>query len=206
MGNTANNNWPYPESTDLVKDGATAIENLADAIDTTLGVYSAATPGLVHITQVDTGGAVSSVNLDNIFSADYTQYRIITNGVFASSGVLFTARLRVGGVDNSSSVYFRQNFTVTGTSVTGARTSSATSWANLCGLGGFNLNITEIYNPFQTKNTTARSYNGFSGDGASIEYRDNYYGVSVTTSYTGLSLTTNTGTFNGTFDVYGCIT
>jgi hypothetical protein len=38
MGNTANNNWPYPESTDLVKDGATAIENLADAIDTTLGV------------------------------------------------------------------------------------------------------------------------------------------------------------------------
>jgi hypothetical protein len=36
MGNTANNNWPYPESTDLVKDGATAIENLADAIDTTL--------------------------------------------------------------------------------------------------------------------------------------------------------------------------
>ena len=40
MGNTANNNWPYPESTDLVKDGATAIENLADAIDTTLGVYS----------------------------------------------------------------------------------------------------------------------------------------------------------------------
>ena len=40
MGNTANNNWPYPESTDLVKDGATAIENLADAIDTTLGVYT----------------------------------------------------------------------------------------------------------------------------------------------------------------------
>jgi hypothetical protein len=43
MGNTANNNWPYPESTDLVKDGATAIENLADAIDTTLGVFTPST-------------------------------------------------------------------------------------------------------------------------------------------------------------------
>ena len=33
MGTTANNGWPYPESTDFVADGATAIENLADAID-----------------------------------------------------------------------------------------------------------------------------------------------------------------------------
>jgi hypothetical protein len=36
MGTTANFSWPYPESTDYVADGATAIENLADAIDTTL--------------------------------------------------------------------------------------------------------------------------------------------------------------------------
>lgn len=34
MGTTPNNGWPYPESTDFVADGATAIENLADAIDT----------------------------------------------------------------------------------------------------------------------------------------------------------------------------
>lgn len=36
MGTTANFSWPYPESSDYVADGATAIENLADAIDTTL--------------------------------------------------------------------------------------------------------------------------------------------------------------------------
>ena len=33
MGTTSNNSWPYPESSDFVADGATAIENLADAID-----------------------------------------------------------------------------------------------------------------------------------------------------------------------------
>jgi hypothetical protein len=36
MGTTSNYSLPYPESTDYVADGATAIENLADAIDSTL--------------------------------------------------------------------------------------------------------------------------------------------------------------------------
>jgi len=35
-GTTPNNSWPYPESSDFVADGATAIENLADAIDASL--------------------------------------------------------------------------------------------------------------------------------------------------------------------------
>jgi len=34
---TPNNGWPVPTSTDYVKDGATAIEALGDAIDTSVG-------------------------------------------------------------------------------------------------------------------------------------------------------------------------
>jgi hypothetical protein len=49
MGTTTNNGWTYPESTDLVKDGATAIQTLADDIDTTLGVYAPSTSGLTLI-------------------------------------------------------------------------------------------------------------------------------------------------------------
>jgi hypothetical protein len=37
MGTTSNRSWPYPESSDFVADGATAIENLADAIDASIG-------------------------------------------------------------------------------------------------------------------------------------------------------------------------
>ena len=37
MGTTTNKLFPYPESTDFVADGATAIENLADAIDPVVG-------------------------------------------------------------------------------------------------------------------------------------------------------------------------
>lgn len=36
MGTTPNYSWPYPESSDYVADGATAIENLADAADASL--------------------------------------------------------------------------------------------------------------------------------------------------------------------------
>jgi hypothetical protein len=68
MGNTANNNWPYPESTDLVKDGATAIENLADAIDTTLGVFVPST-GLTLINTTSFSGVSQSIN--DVFSATY---------------------------------------------------------------------------------------------------------------------------------------
>lgn len=47
MGTTPNYSWPYPESSDYVADGATAIENLADAIDTTahsFGTWTSYTP------------------------------------------------------------------------------------------------------------------------------------------------------------------
>jgi len=36
-GTTTNNTWTYPTSTDLVKDGAAAIQTLADGIDTSTG-------------------------------------------------------------------------------------------------------------------------------------------------------------------------
>jgi len=53
MGTTPTYSWPYPESSDYVADGATAIENLADAIDTTvagLGEWVSFTPSWNNFT------------------------------------------------------------------------------------------------------------------------------------------------------------
>jgi hypothetical protein len=44
---TPNYSWPVPTSTDLVKDGATAIEALGDAIDAT--VFALPSAGLTLI-------------------------------------------------------------------------------------------------------------------------------------------------------------
>jgi hypothetical protein len=50
---TPNNGWPVPTSTDFVKDGATAIESLGDAIDTSVGAgllaWVAYTPTLGNV-------------------------------------------------------------------------------------------------------------------------------------------------------------
>jgi hypothetical protein len=73
MGTTTNNGWTYPESTDLVKDGATAIQTLADDIDTTLGVYAPSTSGLTLI-NTTTFSAVASQSVNDVFSATYDTF------------------------------------------------------------------------------------------------------------------------------------
>ena len=45
---TPNFGWSVPTSTDLVKDGATAIETLGDAIDASLLDLKGGTSGQVH--------------------------------------------------------------------------------------------------------------------------------------------------------------
>lgn len=60
MGTTPNYSWPYPESSDFVADGATAIENLADAADATvksiqndvaaIGTWTSFSPAWVNLT------------------------------------------------------------------------------------------------------------------------------------------------------------
>jgi hypothetical protein len=53
---TPNYGWPVPTSTDLVKDGATAIEALGDAVDSTVfglgvsGAWTAYTPTFTNLT------------------------------------------------------------------------------------------------------------------------------------------------------------
>ena len=104
MGNTVNNNWPYPESSDLVKDGATAIENLADAIDTTLGVYTPATPGLVQIGSTISFSGVTSQSLNNVFTSAYRNYKIIGQCTKVSDGDI-NFRLRASGSDLATNIY-----------------------------------------------------------------------------------------------------
>jgi hypothetical protein len=103
MGNTANNNWPYPESTDLVKDGATAIENLADAIDTTLGVFTPSTPGLSLISTTSFSG-VASQSSDDVFSSTYDNYRILLKYTQSTSNTT-TMRFRTSGSSNTNATY-----------------------------------------------------------------------------------------------------
>ena len=201
MGTTSNYSWPTPEATDLVKDGWEAIKDLGDAIDTTAAASFAA--GLVHIGTTNTGGAVSSVSIDNVFSADYVQYKIIFDLDYSTTHTGLSFRLRVGGVDNTGSNYVRQILTATSTTVSGARTTS-TSWAaTVRDIGGFDF---EIFDPFATKNTLARINSGLTTTTAGD------YGLTTapelmlfktTTSYDGFTVFPQAGTIDGKISVLG---
>ena len=75
---TPNYSWPVPTSTDLVKDGATAIEALGDAIDAT--VFGLPAGALVLVKTQVIGTTVSSVNVTSAFSTTYDNYKITITG------------------------------------------------------------------------------------------------------------------------------
>jgi hypothetical protein len=198
MGNTANNNWPYPESTDLVKDGATAIENLADAIDTTLGVYSPATPMGVHLTTVSFS-AVSSVSLPTgTFTSTYANYQIVVNANLASSTTL-QFRMRLAGTDNTANSYVSQVIYGTGSSAVIGNVTSTTGILTNNNASNLNPTIFNIYEPFVAQRTIVSS------NWINLNMTTGLSGIdhNVATAFDSLTLLTGTGNMTGSVSVYG---
>ena len=194
---TPNYGWPVPTSTDLVKDGATAIEALGDAIDATVFGLPASGFALINAT---TFTAQASVSLNNVFSATYSNYFVSFN-VTASSATVLRSRLRVSAADNTASSYVNGSIyvgvynsqalasvnNVTATYLTLGSTSSTV------GIGG---TITYIA-PFATQYTKATAQNVG-------QFLENVGCVfNATTSFDGFSIFPDSGTITGTIRVYG---
>jgi hypothetical protein len=201
MGNTPNNNFPFPESTDLVKDGAQAIEDLADAIDTTLGVYAPVSSGLTLINTTSFSG-VSSQSVNDVFSATYKNYKIVVKSTCTGLTDVFL-RLRVAGSDNSATNYRRQDLNANNTSITGTRVTGATSWT----IGALesateNFCIVELYNPFHAFKPVGHSIRNYSTT-TTLEHTQFSLGLDVDTSYTGYTILVGSGTISGSVSTYG---
>lgn len=194
MGSTANYSWPTPESTDLVKDGWEAIKDLGDAIDTT--VHGLPGAGLVHI-KTDTYSAVSSVNVDDVFSATYRNYLVIIDNSPSTTATL-SLRFRVGGSDDSTSnyQYNLNNFTNV---LTNIQTGTKTSFPLTANASVFPDITATIYNPFGGAFTRFQQVgvtpNNILATGGGV--------ISASTSFTGFSLLTSTGTISGSIKTYG---
>jgi len=194
---TPNNGWPVPTSTDLVKDGATAIEALGDAIDATLGVY--AQSGLVKV-NTTSFSAVSSQSLNNVFSTTYDNYVILLQGVTSGNpDILF--RLRVSGTDASGATdYSRPGLYNAQNSSTVANIGGAANSSGSLGFGATDTFVTNttFFNPFLTKPTLNVWHNY--GQGYQVWGANKH---NQSTSYTGITIFTSTGTMTGTVSVYG---
>jgi hypothetical protein len=195
---TPNFNWPIPEDTDLVKDGAKAIRDLGNAIDTSAQDFGG---GLVHIETVTTGGNVTSFSVNDVFSSTYDNYKIIMYGT-GVSGTSCDMRLRVSGADESGTNYQRQEFFANGTSVSAARATNQSGMRVATFDTTQNVNIFEISAPFLAKRTSGIRLGGYR-IATNIELLNGYNGHTLETSYTGFTLLGVDQQINLTISVYG---
>jgi hypothetical protein len=197
---TPNYGWPVPTSTDFVKDGATAIEALGDAIDAT--VFGLPTGAITLISET-TFSAVTTASVNDVFSATYDNYVIeLTDLVPAIDGNI-SVRLRVAGADNSSSNYtFGRMIIGAAASQAFANTNNGTgsSFVVVSSLAALDNNHStfKMLSPFKTKKT------GYTAYGAGLSFDLSGGNMTVTTSYTGFSLFNAAGgNIAGTVRVYG---
>jgi hypothetical protein len=192
---TPNYGWAVPTSTDLVKDGATAIETLGDAIDasmnTALGTKKA---GMVLLNTTSFSG-VSSQSVSSVFSSTYDNYRII---ISASGGTTTSIRMRATSTDASGTDYnFQRGFYSRSTTIDALRLTGQTSMQ--VGYLGGNISI-DLFSPFLAANTTFNSLNFWTDSTASAT---SYFGShNLATSYNGFTLI-GSDLLTGTLSVYG---
>jgi hypothetical protein len=158
--------------------------------------------GLVHITE-QTWSAVSSVNINDIFSATYTHYKIIMTHTCSAGDNELRIRYRVSGADNTSSVYENQRILGEDSSVAGQHEVGQTS--NRFAIQNTNENVVEgtIYNPFLTARTYHLTSNGYvnASDNPRLAFYSGVFGNS--TSFTGMTLISSSGTTSGKINVWG---
>lgn len=194
-GTTTNYGWTYPTSTDLVKDGATAIQTAIQGADTTSATTNLA--GLVLIKTQTIGTAVASVTVNSAFSTTYDAYKIVINGgVGSTSGA--NLKVQLGSTTtNYVGVLNYANYAGTTNAPAG---SSGTSWDFIgsADTAGISCNL-ELINPFLSTHTyTQGSYQATLAAGV-FSGRQN-----STTSFTAFTLSPSSGTLTGgTIAVYG---
>jgi hypothetical protein len=198
---TPNYNWPVPTSTDFVKDGASSIEALGDAIDATVfGLPS----GALTLINTTTFSAVASQSINDVFSATYDNYKIFIDCTHSAGGVGFSLRYRVGGADNSTANYqwtqvVRDNTT---TSVLGVSGLNQTSASLGTVYGTRNAQEINVFSPFLASETLHDTHLISLSTSTEIN-RIIAGGLNLTTSFTGFTILPASGTITGTVRVYG---
>jgi hypothetical protein len=164
---TTNYGFDIPQSTDLVKDGATAIATLGQDIDTAMNTALGTKKAGMVLLNTTSFSAVASQSLPTgTFSATYANYKIITSLTIATAAAAVTGRLRVSGSDNSTaSSYVSQRITANGTDLGTTRITDSSF--DLGALDTTLVNVIEmdLINPFAATPTgiiyrTVRSTSG----------------------------------------------
>jgi 3-polyprenyl-4-hydroxybenzoate decarboxylase len=158
--------------------------------------------GLVHIKE-QTWSAVSSVNINDIFSSTYTHYKIIMTYSSSAGDSEMKIRYRVAGADDTSAQYQDQRFIAEDTTNPASQTVGQTSSRFVIQNTSENVCEGTIFNPFLTARTYHTTVNSFV-NGAGNPRLTIYSGTfKNSTSFTGMTLIPASGTTTGKINVWG---
>ena len=164
------------------------------------------TSGGFVVTKAETAfTTASTVEIDNAFSATYTNYKVFIRYQNTSSADIFL-RMRVGGVSASGANYNAQLAGANSTTALAYRETGQTSGYVAAGSNGAFWSSAEIsiFSPFVAEPTVMMSANNRTS-GAYTAPVSNLFATNhtVSTSYDGIQIILAGGTITGTYTVYG---
>jgi len=196
---TPNYGWAVPTSTDLVKDGATAIETLGDAIDASMNTALGTKKAGMVLLNTTSFSAVAAVNFAaSTFTSTYDNYKILFTFTSSSANTI-ALRLRNAGADITSSNYF-VNGVFGGGSAATSYTTATTSWNTLpTGTARTQIDLT-LFSP----NLAEATQGNFQGYDSNLgnNYNTQLY-FNLTTQVDALSLYPSTGNITGRYSIFG---
>jgi len=206
MPNTTNYSFPTPADTDLVKNGADAIRDLGDAVDTAMNTaLGTKKSGLVLLNTTSFSG-VASQSVTSVFSSTYDNYAIKINlEPITTTAQNVLLRLRTAS-DDSGANYYQSGFfnSSGGAAYTGEANSGQTSFATVYqttvagdyAMANIELFAANLAKPTLFQNIAVRK------DSSSSSQLYRVGALNTTTQYTGFTIFVTT-TMTGTVSVYG---
>ena len=202
---TTNYGFDIPQSTDLVKDGATAIATLGQDIDTAMNTALGTKKAGMVLLNTTSFSAVSSQSVNDVFSTTYNSYRVIVKVPSHSTTGSLTYRFRVSGADDSNSAYKQGGYVVGLESAVGSFQSNSTTTSFLMSdyiSGSYpTFVVMDIHQPFSAAPKNVLTFATFN-DGVYKGLTRNAMFVN-STSFTGFSLLASAGNVTGSVSTYG---
>jgi hypothetical protein len=162
----------------------------------------ASSAGLVKIGSTVTVSAASSATLNDVFSTTYDNYRVVATFSSSSASTDLLFRYRVSGSDNTTSNYYLQGQDVSSTATNSFRLTAQDKGRFGVSAGDETGFAVDIFSPFLSRKKRAQSTSN-RGTIALPEIAFFWNTFNDTTSFTGLTIFPNSGTFSGEITVYG---
>jgi hypothetical protein len=199
MGSTPIYGFPYPDPSDLVANYPALGQDLAEDVET---VINALPPGGLRHINTTTFTSVSAVNVNNVFTSTYANYRIVINGLtISTSDQDLLLRVRAAGSDAASNYSFGYG-RVTDTSLAHIAGNSNTSFTLIGRMTVSTYNNNTVI--FDVTSPALATFTQFQS--ASNLSLNQYFGFGThmgSAAYDGFSLLPGANLISGTVRTYG---